>query len=306
MRKLLTTLGLILSPTLFSQVAIDFEDISIAPNSFINDSTFQIQGVTFSNFNDTTGGYFYWEGFALSNQNDTTTSGWGNQYSSFAGSGAYGSENFLLHYYNGYITLSQPSFVSFEVTNNTYAAIEMRDGSAFSKKFGGVTGDDPDYFKVIVYGYLQNTLVDSTEFYLADFRFSDNSQDYILNTWELVQLNTYCDSITFKYESTDVGMFGINTPQYFCLDNFSAPVFGIDNANQYTLTVYPNPSTDNIQIKGMNGGNLTLYNISGQTVLLQNNVSENQVLNISNIPSGIYILKMEKSGITKQVKIIKQ
>lgn len=306
MRKLLTTLGLILSPTLFSQVAIDFEDISIAPNSFINDSTFQIQGVTFSNFNDTTGGYFYWEGFALSNQNDTTTSGWGNQYSSFAGSGAYGSENFLLHYYNGYITLSQPSFVSFEVTNNTYAAIEMRDGSAFSKKFGGATGDDPDYFKVIVYGYLQNTLVDSTEFYLADFRFSDNSQDYILNTWELVQLNTYCDSITFKYESTDVGMFGINTPQYFCLDNFIAPVFSTEKLDNFTLTVYPNPSSENIQIKGMEGGNLTLLNLSGQTLFTQKNVSENQNVNISHLSPGVYILNMVKNNVSKQVKIIKQ
>lgn len=306
MRHLFTTLALILSPTLFSQSFIDFDDINIAANSFINDSTFKIQGITFSNFNDTTGGFFYWEGFALSNQNDSTTAGWGNQYSSYAGSGANGSENFLLHYYSGYITLNQPSLISFEVTNNTYAAIEMRDGSAFSKKFGGATGDDPDYFKVIVYGYMQHTLVDSTEFYLADYRFSDNSQDYILKTWEPVQLNTYCDSITFKYESSDNGMFGINTPQYFCLDNFSAPVFSAENTEIFTLTVYPNPSSEIIQIKGMEGGNLTLVNLGGQTILSQNNVTENQVINISHIPTGIYILNMFKDNVSKQVKIIKQ
>lgn len=306
MRTLFTTLGLILSSTLFAQNFIDFDNIILPNNSYINDSTFQFQGITFSNQNDTTGGFFYWEGFALSNQTDTTTVGWGNQYSSFAGSGANGSENFLLHYNSGYITLNYPSLVSFEVTNNTYAALDMKNGSGFSKKFGGTTGDDPDYFKVIVYGYVQHNVVDSTEFYLADFRYTDNSQDYILNSWTPVSLTAHCDSITFKYESTDMGAFGINTPQYFCLDNFSAPLFSLDNTEQIAFTVYPNPSSENIQIKGIEGGNISVINLSGQTIIHHKNLSENQIINVAGIPSGIYILNMNKGNVTKQVKFIKQ
>jgi hypothetical protein len=32
---------------------------------------------------------------------------------------------------------------------------------------------------------------DSIEFYLADFRFANNSQDYILKTWEYLDLTSF-------------------------------------------------------------------------------------------------------------------
>jgi hypothetical protein len=32
-------------------------------------------------------------------------------------------------------------------TNTTYAALSMLSGDSFAKKFGGASGDDPDWFK---------------------------------------------------------------------------------------------------------------------------------------------------------------
>ena len=54
----------------------------------------------------------------------------------------------------------------------------MRDGDAFAKKF---TNADQDYLKLLLYGYLNGSLVDSSMLYLADFTHADSSLDYIVN-----------------------------------------------------------------------------------------------------------------------------
>jgi hypothetical protein len=58
-------------------------------------------------------------------------------------------------------------------------------------------------------------------FYLADFRFADNELDYIVDTWELVDLTQLSDakSLGLSFESSDVGKFGINTPVYVVMDD---------------------------------------------------------------------------------------
>ena len=41
---------------------------------------------------------------------------------------------------------------SVRLTNTTFAALSMRDGDAFAKQFGGVSGDDPDWFLLTIDG----------------------------------------------------------------------------------------------------------------------------------------------------------
>jgi hypothetical protein len=83
----------------------------------------------------------------------------------------------------------------------------MRDGDGFAKKFGGSTGDDPDYLKLIIHGWTGETKTKLTEVFLADYRFDNNAQDYILNNWKYVDLSDFkdLDSIQFELESTDNG-----------------------------------------------------------------------------------------------------
>ena len=58
------------------------------------------------------------------------------------------------------------------------------------------------------------------EFYLADYRFADNGEDYIVDTWEYIDLSSLgaVKSLEFGLSSSDVGDFGMNTPAYFALD----------------------------------------------------------------------------------------
>jgi len=60
------------------------------------------------------------------------------------------------------------------------------------------------------------------EFYLADFQFTDNAFDYILDGWtwvDLSSLGSAVKTLEFALSSSDTGMWGMNTPAYFALDN---------------------------------------------------------------------------------------
>jgi len=98
----------------------------------------------------------------------------------------------------------------------------MRDGDAFSKKFGGATGSDPDFFILTVRGVDEaGRISGEVEFPLADFRFDDDGRDYIVTEWTWVDLSGLgtVAALEFNLDSSDSGLFGLNTPSYFALDD---------------------------------------------------------------------------------------
>ncbi len=212
-----------------------FDDLSLAANSYWNGSDgsggFTSGGVHFNN--NYNAAYGSWDGFAYSNMTDTTTPGYGNQYSAITGGGAGGSANYGVSYM-GYSTPPTITFAGITdisgmyVTNTTYAYLSMRDSDSFAKKFGGDDGSDPDWFKLSTWGIrADGSLTSPVDFYLADFRFTDNSQDYIVNDWTWVDLSGLGNvvGLQFSLSSTDNGAYGMNTPAYFALDDLNgAPV----------------------------------------------------------------------------------
>lgn len=169
-----------------------------------------------------------WDGFAYSTATDTSTVGYTNQYSAYALGGNTGAYAVA---FAGYATPATIAFatdiapISVDLTNVTYAALDMLDGSAFSKKFGGASGDDSDWFSVTLTSYdAGHAEIGSVTFYLADFRFADNSLDYVVSDWtnvDLAGLGSGVRSIELSWDSSDVGSFGINTPLYVALDNLA-------------------------------------------------------------------------------------
>ena len=113
---------------------------------------------------------------------------------------------------------------SVEITNTTWAALVMLTGdpNGFAKQFGGPSGNDPDFFRLTITGLDDtDTAVGAVEFYLADYRFTDNSQDFVIDQWTTVDLTSLAGAtkLSFGLESSDTGPFGMNTPAYFALDN---------------------------------------------------------------------------------------
>lgn len=213
-----------------SAATISFEDLTPGPQGYWNGSGgeggFTTGGATF--LNDYNAAWGSWSGFGYSTLGDTTTAGYGNQYSSYAGGGAGGSTAFGVSYVSGASTITFASAVDMtgggaSFTNTTYAALSMLQGDDFAKKFGGATGNDADWFLLTIQGYSDGIATGSVDVYLADYRFEDNSQDYILSSWLDVDLSDLgiVDEIQFSLTSSDVGSFGMNTPSYFAIDNLT-------------------------------------------------------------------------------------
>lgn len=203
-----------------------FDDLSLASNSYENgqnlSGSFVSGGNTFSN--SYYAPYDSWSGFSYSNVNDTTTAGYGNQYAAITGT-AHSGTNYGISFDDATLTLGAGTSISgLYITNTTYTALSMQDGDSFAKKFGGSTGNDADFFSVVATGYANGVSTGSAEFFLADYRFADNSKDYIVKDWEWFDLSGLgkATSIQFSYRSSDMGSFGINTPTYFAVDDVKA------------------------------------------------------------------------------------
>ncbi|MES2620149.1 MAG: DUF4465 domain-containing protein, partial [Bacteroidota bacterium] len=216
---------------IFSQTISDFENLPLATDTFWNgvDLSGAFNSGKAAFVNDYGGGY--WSGFSYSNKKDSTTIGVGNQYSAITAAGYSGSDYYAIAntYGDAKIRLtgdaSGKTVKGFYLTNATYAYLSMKNGDAFAKKFGGATGTDPDWFRLTVTGLSNGTLkINSVQFYLADFRSPDSTQDYIVRDWHWVDLQPLgnVDSLIFSLESTDTaGGFGMNNPAYFAIDNFT-------------------------------------------------------------------------------------
>ena len=214
-----------------------FDDLPLPPNSFYFPaaSTNIVSGpATYNHHFETPDPPFpgcCWTGWTYSSMTDTTTAGPDNQYSAYPGIGAQGSANygvaFLGQPVGPTVTFATPSVVSGAYfTNTTYAALSMLNGDGFAKKFGGVSGNDPDFLELIITGKdISGNTTGTVDFFLADYRFADNSKDHIVNAWTPVDLSALgaVKQLTFGLVSSDNNpKFGMNTPAYFAMDSLTA------------------------------------------------------------------------------------
>lgn len=327
-KTLFVGLGLMLSSTNINAQTADFENLSLPAESYwdgsdlsgthnngVFTSEFTSGDFTFPNEFDTTwGAPGYWlGGFAYSNMTDSVTSGVGNKYSAKAGSGFGNSSNYAIGSNNSSITGNTGFFntIQFSLTNSTYAYNSMRDGDAFAKKFGGPSGNDPDWFKLTITTFSEASTCDSVEFYLADFRFVNNTQDYIIRNWTIFNILSSCvfDSVYFELSSSDVGMFGMNTPAFFCLDEISMGVWdNIDELTQNTFSFFPNPTNNVLNIKSENAiEQLSITDMSGRTIKTINRKNTKQTsIDVADLTSGIYFIQVVSNGVPQVQKFIKQ
>ena len=150
-------------------------------------------------------------GFSVSNVNDTVTQTFDNQFSSITGTGFGGSGNFATAFGEAIFNLPENQVIdSLQITNTTPTALIIENGNTFATAFGGISGNAPDFFSVTFNGFsdidANGTLTGSQEFVLADFRFDDNSLDFIVDEFEFLDLSSLGNarSVQLEFESTDV------------------------------------------------------------------------------------------------------
>ena len=321
-KNLLTIIISLLSINMLSSQSIitDFESFNLEIDTFLNGSDGS-GGFTGNNIflpNDFNSNYGSWTGWSISTVVDTVTPGFTNQYASISGNGANGSTHYATTFVSGTSTVDIEGgydLESISVNNDTYPFLSMLNGDSFAKKFGGETGDDPDFFSITIKASLNGEIKeDSIEFFLADYRFEDNSMDYIINEWTEIDLTSLgtADQLIFSLNSSDIGAFGINTPGYFCMDNITLIDFADsqENIEDIAVNVYPNPATDwlIIEMETQEQGNLSVYDNSGRMVFRHTDYTPNTAVSISTLDPGQYVISLmmkDKKSIARTLLINK-
>lgn len=220
---------------------ITFEDVAIGSEGFVNNysptNSFDSGAATFNNLYNTD--FSSWSQFAPSKVINIETAGFSNQYAVYAperalgaGAGLTGSLKYGIGYASAYDPAPRISFnfdqqpLTLEIANTTYAALSMLNGDGYAKKFGGLSGNDEDFYRLTISGFdALNAPTGSLVVYLADYRFANNALDYVLSDWTHVDVSGFDPStraLQFAVESSDNHpTFGIKTPSYFAVDNIT-------------------------------------------------------------------------------------
>lgn len=131
----------------------------------------------------------------------------------------------------------------------------------------------------------------------------------------------YDDLNSFIKLSIDpAGYEGSGTVEYFVYEighyedgllmtfNIETPgLVGIEEVLENQISVYPNPASDFIQVHSeVELDHLSIFSLTGQLVQVFNNPKANRNLNISDLESGIYLMKTKDiSGLVFTQKIKK-
>ena len=271
-------------------------------------------------------GFGSFTGWAVSSETDNVTPGYGNQFAATTGEGAESSSQYGICYVaswaNNRLFLTTPSlFYEMKITNTTYAYQSMLNGDSYGKKFGedtsatgvidGTNGED--WFLLTIYALGADSLHngDSINYYLADYRFANDSEDYIIDTWETIDLTSLNGNspigLDFVLNSSDTtGGLGMNTPAYFAIDDLYIGSAGITSNEVTQLEVYPNPATNLLNIQSEMNATLQLLDLNGRLIREEKVISANTIWDISAVEAGIYQLQMIIGEQRSQAKIVKQ
>ena len=312
-------LFLVASLTCFSaynQHVVDFEELTLSPESYWNGS--DLSGSFTSKFlkfyNNFDADYFSWQGWAYSNTTDATTYNYTNQYSSATGRGAENSNNYAVCYVGAdWMTdFSQiPSIIEIDypqdfpnnfgmyVSLSTYTNLYMED------EFTSYESNN-HWLKLHINGFNINTdTMLSQEFYLADYRVGN--ENFKMVDWTYIDMSWArgCDRLEFTFSSSDSGEYGINTPTYFCMDNFGAPepisvkenIF--ENLKIFNNLEYCVISNSKIINK------IEIVDVLGKNIKVENVNANSTEINISDLKQGVYLINIYSENQRIGRKIVK-
>jgi hypothetical protein len=310
-----------------AQTVADFESLPLASADtyYVNYSAFGTDvGVNcglahFPCVYDTSFGYTFVNGFVYSNKTDSVHGDYTNAFSAKAGSGYAGSSKYAVlfcadpvTYENHFGMTLQGAAVGqkvngFYITNTTYAYNSIANGEGGRKFHSG------DWFRLTIKGYSGGAVKpDTVNFYLADYRFADSSNNYAVKTWQWVDLMALgnIDSIQFSLSSTDNNSFGMLTPAYFCMDNFKTNETNasVTNTPSIVAKVYPNPATDMlyVDIKDNSVQHFAISDVAGH-VVSSGAVNDDHIeINTATLPVGVYVMQLSGGNGTATVKFVKQ
>jgi hypothetical protein len=220
---ILAVATLLLAGASAQAATIDFEDNSLAPDSYYDPQAAVTWSSGGAELNHDWNYGCCWSGFTYSNKSDTTTAGFTNDRSAITGDGVgAGQDNYAIGY-----TGSNDATLSFGsaqtvlggyFTNATYTYLAMAYGDDGNETpFVKGPFEEGDFLQLTITGLgAGGESLGSLDFLLADGA-------NVLDTWTWFDTSGLGEvhGLDFALSSSDNGLYGMNTPAYFAMDNLS-------------------------------------------------------------------------------------
>ena len=125
----------------------------------------------------------------------------------------------------------------------------------------------------------------------------------------LIEEGVYDYKVVCYYHDTDCYSAPANwiyNANQFYLRVYWSPT-GVDEATANAVNLYPNPAKDNFTIEAEDLRSVTVYNALGQLILSQACEGNSTVIRLSNVESGMYIVKVltANGDYVKKISVVK-
>lgn len=257
--------------------------------------------------------YYTWAFFAYSSRTEKTFKDINDdQFNSVTGSGAGGSRIFGVAFPASYLGRTimtvgnglTPAVVpGMEIVNTAWVVDAILNGDGYEGKF--VTGD---WLKLILTGILEDEETVTREYYLADYTSDDPSDHYYIDTWTWIDMSVLgeVNEIEFSIDSSKKNAYGVTTPTYVCIDNvgISQESTGVNAIEAEGFRAWITDAGRHIAVGGAKGKiNYIVSDLSGKIMDTGSAEAPNASLDLSSLPSGVYIIKISDNSSHKNLKV---
>lgn len=271
--------------------------------------------ITMLSYYDTA--YNYWSGgWAISESQNDSVGTYLNLYGCISGEGANNSKAYAVGQNGSSIKLPEnTTLTSIAYNNLTFTYEVLKNGNSFARAFGvdtvNNTNDVKDslILRIISTDSLKLPL-DSISVALADYRFDDSADDYIVKEWRTKNAAITGTHLIFKMESSVRNQYGNTTPNFFVIDNIGLQlnlVSVFENPSLKPLHIYPNPVVNQTTFgDGYAFGELLIADQTGRVVFVNSAYQAGTKIDLSLLPKGMYVARFISEGNTFASKMIKQ
>ena len=82
---------------------------------------------------------------------------------------------------------------------------------------------------------------------------------------------------------------------------------GVNENNANTFAIYPNPASDKVVVEGeVIVNQYSIYNVAGAMIMNASVGEKSFEVNVSELPAGVYVIKMESEGMTQSRRFVKK
>ena len=193
------------------------------------------------------------------------------------------------------------------IANHPYTYYAAKGYDAFARALD----QEGDYLKLIFHGIDEygNETDKKVEHILAECKVAGEIE--ISTDWQYVGLRELGDISGFycTMESTDVGVYGTNTPTLFCMHGLFivSATNNIDNVTLSNVKLASNRITNEVRLETEQRlEQVSIFNLSGGMLYQATDVEGTLSVPTAHWQSGMYILKATSGGVSQSYKLIKK